>query len=195
MLIYVKQVESMRWLVRRTLSVVAVAAIATAFGMVVALGAYASGHHKHRLAVFSHPLTRRGHAKYADARNLPAGSVLAEMFGTAEVYVSEDPGTTCLMVIESTSEGGSCGRTDELLKEGMITVHVAFGGQVRVGVLMPNGVSNVTLTDHDGASHQLKVANNVAEMYDAKVASVRYTLPDGSTRTERIPAAAVSPSP
>lgn len=194
MRIYVRQAGSVKWLVRRAIAVAAVAAMATAFGMIVALGAYASGHHRHGLAVFSHPLTRRGHARYANARNLPAGSVLAEMFGTAEVYVSENAGTTCLMVVESTSEGGSCGRTDELLKEGMITVHVAFGGQVRVGVLMPNGVGNVTLTDRDGTSHQLKVANNVAEMYDAKVASVRYTLPGGSTRTERIPAAAVKPS-
>ncbi len=60
---------------------------------------------------------------------------------------------------------------------------------------MPNGVSSVTLTDNDGTTHQLKVANNVAEIHDGNVSSVRYTLPDGTTRTEKIPYHVLHPTP
>ena len=104
---YVDRVGSVRWLLRRSSSVLAVAAMLTAYGMVAALGAYASSHHRHshRLGVFSHPLTRRGHAKNANTRNLPAGSALAEIFGTDEIYVSEEAGMLCIWDIETTSEG------------------------------------------------------------------------------------------
>jgi hypothetical protein len=186
-----------RWLVRRSLAVLAAAAMVAVCGMVVALGAYANSHrtsHK-RLAVFSHPLKRRARAAYTGTRSLPPSAVLAEIFGTDEVYVSEDAGMLCIWDIETTYGGYSCGRTTEIIKEGMITIRVEFGGQVTVGALMPNGVSSVTLTDNDGATHQLKVANNVAEIHDGNVASVRYTLPDGTTRTEKIPYHVLHPTP
>jgi len=60
---------------------------------------------------------------------------------------------------------------------------------------MPNGVSSITLTDNDGTTHQLKVANNVAEIHDGNVSLVRYTLPDGTTRTEKIPYHVLHPTP
>jgi hypothetical protein len=189
-----RQVDAGKWLGRQGLATCAVAVI----GLVAALGASASNHaasHHKRLGVFAHPLTRRGHAKYAETRNLPADAVLAEVFGAAEIYVSDEGGMLCIWDIETTYEGTDCGRTSEIIKEGMITIRVAFGGQVTVGALMPNGVSSVTLTDNNGASHQLKVANNVAEIHDANVASVRYTLPDGTTRTEKIPYHVLHPSP
>lgn len=197
MRIYVRHTRSMRRPVRRSLATLSVAIMATACGMVLAVGAYARNHrtrhaHVHRLSVFAHPLKRRAHAAYADAKDLPAGAVLAEMFGSAEVYVSEEAGMLCLTVIEAPLGGSSCGRSNELQNEALLDVNVS-SGHVRVGVLMPNGVNSVTLFDHDGTSRLVKITNNVAEVYDSNVASVQYKLPDGSTRTENIPPHVLNP--
>lgn len=197
MRIYVRHTRSMRRPARRPLATLSVAIMATACGMVLAVGAYARNHrtrhaHVHRLSVFAHPLKRRARAAYTDAGSIPAGAVLAEMFGSAEVYVSEEAGMLCLTVIEAPSGGSSCGRSNELQNEALLDVNVS-SGHVRVGVLMPNGVNSMALFDHDGTSHVVKITNNVAEAYDSNVASVQYKLPDGSTRTENIPPHVLNP--
>jgi hypothetical protein len=184
-------------LVGRSLAALAAAGMVAVCGMVAALGAYANIHptnHK-RLTVFSHPLQRRGHAAYAGAKNLPPSAVLAEVFGNTEIYVSEEGGLTCVIEIEATSGGSSCGKSGELRGEGSVNLSINESGRVRVGVLAPNGVSGVALFDHGGASRYVKVTNNVAEIYDPNVASVQFKTPDGSTHTTEIPYHVLHPAP
>jgi hypothetical protein len=196
MRIHINQVDFTKWLIRRSLAALAVVAMVTFCGLVVALGAYASSHragHK-RLSVFSHPLKRRGHAAYTDARKLPPSAVLAKMFGNDEVYVSEEAGITCLMVVEPTGSVSGCGKSATVQEVGMLLVS-AGPGPVRVGLLAPNGVTSMTLFDRGGSSQHIKVTNNVAETYDSNVESVQYELPNGSTRTEKIPYGVLHPTP
>jgi len=195
--IHMNRARFTRSLIRRSVAVLAAATMVAVCGLVIALGAYASSHqtsHK-RLAVFSHPLQRRGHSAYAGAKNLPPSAVLAEVFGNTEIYVSEEGGLTCVIEIEAISGGSSCGKSAEMREQGSVNVSINESGRVRIGVLAPNGVSSVTLFDHGGAYHYVKVTNNIAEIYDPNVASVQFKTPDGPTHTTEIPYQALHPSP
>lgn len=146
-----------------------------------------------RLSVLRRPPTPRSQAAYAGARKLPADAVRAEMLGSAEVYVSESQRQEiCLTIIEGAFEDNTCGRGFEVLQHGLVAIWTQ-AGNVRVDILAPNGVRKVTLTDRDGAHRQVAVTNNVAEVYDAHVATVRYALPHGGWQVERIPASELKP--
>jgi hypothetical protein len=140
------------------------------------------------LSVLRHAPTSRSQAAYAGTRNLPADAVLAETYGSAEVYVSETrQQAICLTIIEGVLEDNTCGRDYEVLQHGLVAIWTQ-AGNVRVDILTPDGVRKVTLIDHDGAHHRVAVTNNVAEVYDSHVATVRYALPHGGWQVERIPA-------
>lgn len=146
-----------------------------------------------RLSVLTHAPTSRSQAVYAEARRLPADAVRAQTIGSAEVYVSENEHEEiCLTILEGALDGNTCGRAFEVPEHGLLALMVA-SRYVRVGILTPNGVRNVTLIDDDGARHRIAVRNNVAVAYDSHVATVQYLLPDGGWQVEKIPPSALKP--
>jgi hypothetical protein len=174
-------------------------------GVIVLIGSAKAGRHDpappvapigasnvERLSVLTRAATPRSAAAYAAARKLPVDAVRAETFGSAEVYVSETHEEICLTIIEGLLEDNTCGRDFEVLQHGLVAIWTQ-AGNVRVDILTPNGVRKVTLIDHDGAHRQIAVTNNVAEVYDSHVATVRYPLPHGGWQVERIPASELKP--
>lgn len=196
-----KSWESFR--ARRRISLAALA-VTAACTLGFAPMAYANGHHgtHHRkaggrLAVFSHPAHRRRHRSHqsqstqqsAGEMRLRAGAVLAETVEGTEVYVSEDDGIICLILVEPSSGGESCGMAASVEQNGMLDIGIGPSGHVHVAAVVPNGVASITLRDDDGAVHTAAVVNNVMLMYDANVSSVEYKLPSGSMRVVDIPPA------
>lgn len=68
-------------------------------------------------------------------------------------------------------------------------------GRVRIGLVLPNGVGRVTLTDQGGLSRSIAVTNNVAVAYDSNIEAVEYALQNGSVSKTRIPAEVTHPKP
>lgn len=166
----------------------------------------------------------RGHARTASTSGamFPADAALATVVGNREVYVWEVPGgediapfsrrhaasTTevCIGWEEAGGGGtGSCGPASAAAEHGSVTV-----GRVRnqstgalsariVTILVPNGVQDVTLTDRDGATRNVKVTNNVVIEEGESLASppaaaaVTYRLPTGRTETAPMPASPAEP--
>lgn len=191
----------------RTISVGVVAAVAIA-GTLVAAVAFASGNShgtRHKaaknpsgLAVFSHH--PKGLARIASAGSLkpPPGAILADVVGRTEVYVlHSSSGADCVMHLTVGAAGGSiCSQPAQIEKEGAIGIFQEGPGAtapgspatLRVTVLVPNGVRNVTVTDRDGSSYKVPVTNNVAEREDIEAASVAIELPGGKTATTNVAA-------
>jgi hypothetical protein len=196
---------SKRPFARRVISVVVVA-VAIA-GTLVAAVAFASGSHgrQHQaakktvgLAVFSHQ--PKGLARIASAGSLkpPPGAILADVVGRTEVYVLHNSsGDDCVMHLTVGAAGGSiCSRPALIEKEGAVGIFQEGPGAaapgspatLRVTVLVPNGVRNVTFTDRDGSSYKVPVTNNVVEHEDINAASVAFALPGGGNATTNVAA-------
>lgn len=199
--------SSKRPLATRTISVVVVAAVAIT-GTLVAAVALASGNSHGRrhqtakkpsgIAVFSHH--PKGLARIASAGSLkpPPGAILADVVGRTEVYVLHNSnGADCVMHLTVGAAGGSiCSQPAQIEKEGAVGIFQEGPGAtapgspatLRVTVLVPNGVRNVTFTDRDGSSYKVPVTNNVVEHEDINAASVAFTLPGGETATTNVAA-------
>lgn len=154
-----------------------------------------------RLAVFSHPL-RQVSARVAARAHVPASAALAAASDHHDIYVWEgslSPGNAgndlCIEDLTPTSSvGAGCGRIATVMRHGIVIVSESDTLGVNVIMLLPNGVTQVNVSNRDGASSTLNVSNNVADIEDANVASVSYELEDGTTITEAIPAFATEPA-
>lgn len=130
-----------------------------------------------------------GDARSATASGIPANAVLA---GTSkadgqsnEVYAWErESGEYCLLDIEAVeARTVLCGPKVTAEEHGLLFAEKSdeYAGD-NVVALVPNGVDTATFTDKDGTTHVVKVTSNfVAYANSGGVASVRFTLPNGSS--------------
>jgi hypothetical protein len=174
-------------------------AIAAIIGSALATGAFAGSKHvpKWRISAFSHPLRR---AKGASATAVPtipikgvSGVSLAAVEGANEVYIGHRYSPTTLDCFwERTPSGGhgGCGRARELEEKGAVSLYEADEhAYPHILALVPDGVTSVLITDGDGSSHTVAVANNFAVYEDLRTpASVSFTLPNGATETTNVSA-------
>jgi hypothetical protein len=158
-------------------------------------------HRGARLEVFSHPL-RRAPARVAAHGHVPVSAVLAAASGHHDIYVWEgslSPGYTgsnlCIEdLTPDSSVGAGCGRAATVVQHGIVVVSESDALGVNVNMLLPNGVTQVNISNRDGTGSTLSVSNNVAEIEDADIASVSYEMASGATITEVIPPAATEPA-
>ena len=154
-----------------------------------------------RLAVFGHP-HRRVSARVAARARVPVSAVLAANSGDHDIYVwegslsSSDTGNgLCIEdLTQASSVGAGCGQAATVMQHGIVIVSESDALGVNVDMLLPNGVTQVNVSNHDGTTSTLKVNNNVADIEDAGIASVSYELASGATITEAIPASATEPA-
>ena len=159
------------------------------------------GNHGARLAVFSRP-QRRVSASVAAHAHVPVSAILATTNSDHDIYVWEgslSPGGTgnnlCIEdLTPSSSVGAGCGQAATVLQRGIVIVSESGTLGVNVDMLLPNGVSQVNVSNRDGSVSTLNVNNNVADIEDADIASASYELANGATITEAIPAAATEPA-
>jgi hypothetical protein len=176
---------------------VLVIAVAAIVGSALATGVFASSKPptpRWHLSVFAHA-TRRAHS--ADATTAPkiplagvTGVSVAAVRGGDEILIGhrDNPALYCFW--DRTASGGSdgCGRVADLEARGAVSLYEANeNANPHVLVLVPDGVSSVTIKDSDGSSHAVAVVSNIAVYEDtAKPASVSFTLPNGSAETTDI---------
>jgi hypothetical protein len=114
---------------------------------------------------------------------------------TASVF-QEPSGSICIQA-GSPGEGLSigCAPVQEAASVGLTLLTSGVGEQTRITVLVPNGVSGVTVAT---PSEQLSgaVSNNVASVVvDGKFLNVSYKLPDGQSHTWVAPRTPAEPAP
>jgi hypothetical protein len=174
--------------------------------------AYASGdsHHAKRakltkvhLAVFSHPLAPRAHTASV-ASHLPSSAVLAAVEQQHELFVwrgavapafatANNVNNVCFADVSPSGATSGCASPQTVETQGFVSVSESGNNAVSVVVLVPDGVSQLTVNDRGGRSRTVPITNNVGEIEDASVSSLSYTMPDGKLHTEVIPASATEP--
>ena len=180
----------------QTLLIVAAAAL---IGSALATGAFAGSKHvpKWRISAFSHPLRRAHSASAAAAPTIPIAGVsgvsLAAVEGTDEVYIGHRYRPTSLDCFwERTPSGGhgGCGRASDVEAKGAVSLYEANEhAHPHILALVPDGVASVVITDSDGSSHTVSVANNFAVYEDLKTpSSVSFTLPNGAIEATTVSA-------
>jgi hypothetical protein len=167
-----------------------------------------TSHHVHEsaaiqmgLMVFSHPVPSATHLVMPE---LPRGAVLANVSGHNRVYVSQQSiegndlmqrSYICITDVEhGHPSSATCSPSEKVEREGLLTVRLAKS-QVRLGILLPNGVSSVAVIDRDGARHSVAVFYNFVEFADNRPVAVEYELLGGRVHKESIPAAFINPPP
>lgn len=149
-------------------------------------GAQPGGGHRHPgFGVFSHPLVRAHVASFGGEQPRP-GSVLAATpaHPAAAIYATRTGGNVCVTKLSATGGGGSCGPIATVEETGLGVVKLpADGSPVGVTLLLPNGVTSITVTDTDGKTRQVPVTNNVVSVEETGLSSVNYALPSGQTKS------------
>lgn|GEM_PF-2076763 len=154
---------------------------------------------KTELAIFSQPPALRHLARTAaaGAAKPPPGAILAAVVGETELYALHNASsavgagglTDCVYHFTNGLGGAACGPTSEVEESGIVGVSVsggvpgAPGAVLRITGLLPNGVQSIKITDRDGVTYAVHVADNVVEREDNNAATVSYGLPDGQVET------------
>lgn len=136
----------------------------------------------------AHRSHRARRASTVGALVAPSGAVLAATNGASEAFVSHNSeGEICVTTItqgNSAAEGG-CGQPASVEAEGL--VGFGIGGKApKITVLAPNGVTAVTVTNHDGSTQVLPVTNGVALGDATNAATVSYSTPSHGPHTTAI---------
>lgn len=152
------------------------------------------------IAVFKHHPAGLAHTAKSDARGLPPDndSTLAAVVGSTEIFVLHNSsGDDCIMHLTAGGVGGQiCNSPSHVESEGELGVGLVAAGVVSPGSaesihvdgLLPNGVSTIHISDRDGSSYEVPVANNVVYHEDSRMAVVSYMLPGGATVTTYVAA-------
>jgi len=162
---------------------------AAVVGALVASAHLASGARppvSHFAVLSDHPVRVRAHV--ADAVGAPSGAVAAATVGLSSVYVwQRPPEELCVVDIQEGVQGGaSCAAVSYATRAGLVVILEPIKGSTpSVAVLVPNGVSSVTVTDLDGVSHAVAVSNNVAVVEDAQAQTVHYEV-GGASQSMRV---------
>jgi hypothetical protein len=148
-----------------------------------------------RFAVLAHPVAR---ASATGPYAPPPGAVYAASVGQHEIFAlqrsgPETPGApevgaeVCLVDQEGSDGGGmACSAAAKAEQEGVELLSIETGTNLTDAVLVPNGVTSVEFTDHDGSSRTVQVTNNVAVVEDPDLASLHYTVPGGVSKSTDI---------
>jgi hypothetical protein len=115
------------------------------------------------------------------------GSV-APAFATAD-----NTNNICIADVSPSGATSSCASPQTVESQGFVSVSEAARNAVSVVVMVPDGVSQMTIKDRNGATRTVPITNNVAEVEDPSVSSVSYIMPNGKDHMEAIPAAATEP--
>jgi hypothetical protein len=183
----------------RLLAVLAVVITASAVTMLAA--AFASGLDSGNagtagagFSVFSHPPS--GIARISNARGLnpPPGAILATVEAGNEVYAWQ-PSTdeVCVVDLEVAGLGGvACDLKSHAETHGVVLIlrpapASAVGPTLSMAAMVPDGVKSVVFSKRDGSTHQAAVTNNIVELADPNLASVRYTSLDGVNHEQAVP--------
>lgn len=152
--------------------------------------------------VLAHPTRARASA----AQSVPAGAALAVVDGQREIYAwqpapaQEFQAATRIgsgakiCLVERESDSGlvsvSCGSAATVEQEGDVTTYLKSESDPTNGLtaLLPDGIASVLATDKGGATRRVAVVHNALEIEDANLASIKYTLPGGESRTVTMPA-------
>ena len=150
------------------------------------------------ISVFAHRPHGVARVARASAARAPAGSVLARVVGRTELYVRRNADRDdCVMDLTVNASGGSvCAPASQVEENGEVGVSMEGEGAtapgspatLRVSALVPDGVSNIKVTDRDGSSYLVPVANNVAGAEDTEIAFVSYTVPGGTIESTNVAA-------
>lgn len=175
--------------IRATILVVVTSMVVIALGITFASG-HRSKHAKWPISAFAgHPSRAHSAAVTPSVLSGDSGVVLAAVKGANDIYISHGKNARldCFYDhISAQAGGGDCARSIVAESRGMVGVLETAGHTTRVLALLPDGVTNVIVTNQDGSSHSVTVENNVAVYEDASPATVSYTLPNGMTQTENV---------
>ena len=150
------------------------------------------------LALAAAPIRATTHATRrvaAHATKSGLGGTVVLTRGNLTIRVSHEPNGHVCLVEESPTEasGGACGTATEVAERGIIDLSEEQGRPTRLTVLVPTGVSNITVVANDKEA-QIAPINNVATMTVEKFKEVEYQLPNGA-RVKFAPPPAISRYP
>lgn len=164
-------------------------------------------HRRSRLAVFSHPLSRKARLASAGDLQAPAGAMLAAASSDREIYAwqptaaqesspmqnADGGNSTCMVkLLTGGPESIACGSTTEIEDRGLIGINMPskLAPNLSATALVPNGVASVTVTDDDGASYAVPVSHNAVIVEDPNLAAVSFDLPNGGVNIAKVSEAA-----
>ncbi len=141
---------------------------------------------------------RAARASATGPYGLPPGAVYAASIGQQEIYALQrsgpqapgapEEGAEVCLIDRAASDGVSmaCSPATKAEQEGVELLSIETGGSLTDAVLLPDGVRSVEFTDRNGSSRTVPVDNNVAVDEDPDLASLHYTVPDGTSKTTSI---------
>ncbi|MGP0100571.1 MAG: hypothetical protein ACLPUT_02985 [Solirubrobacteraceae bacterium] len=144
-------------------------------------------------SILSHPRTGLAHIASASGLNPPPGAILGTVDGHSEIYAwQRSSEEVCVVDLQASGQGGiGCDKPSVAEAHGVtVALMPVAGSTLSVATLVPNGVKSVVYSDHSGASRTATVSRNVVAVEDPSLASIHYTLPDGTTETVAVPSQA-----